>query len=285
MIEEIQFSANSLEWTALSAGTGQPVLLAHGFPETPATFDRTIEHLAARGFRAVAPYMRGYHPRTVKGIERFHANALAEDLLAIADELSPSAPAILIGHDWGAFATYRAAAMRPERWSKIITLGIPHPAMIRPSLRLAWGLRHFVVFQLEGWALKRLRADDFAEIDAIYRRWAPAWKFGPEETAPVKEIFRHPGTLEGALSYYWHFARQTRDEAKRARELDRSPIPVPAVIVVGRDDAALRPEAVREAPKIFPRGAAIEWIDGAGHFLHREQPRAWLAALDRALQL
>jgi pimeloyl-ACP methyl ester carboxylesterase len=284
VIEQLRLAANGLEFATLAAGpasSAQVALCAHGFPETATTFDRTLEYLAARNIRAFAPNMRGYSPSSVEGVARFHVNNLAEDLLALADVVSPKEPIILIGHDWGAFAVYRAAAMRPDRVRHLVTIGIPHPSMIRPSLRLAWGLRHFVVFQARSYAISMLRKNDFAGIDHIYRRWSPTWNVPAEETAPVKETFRAQGSLQGALSYYWHFALQTQEEARRARELDRSVIQAPATFVFGGDDAALSPKHIRERADIFPRGSELVWIEGAGHFAHREKPDAWLKVLDR----
>lgn len=281
-MSSFRISANGLEFECLSSGTGPLVLCAHGFPENAKTFDRTLDHLASLGFRAVAPHMRGYHPTSVRA-PRYHGNDLGEDLLAIADVLSPSEPVTLIGHDWGAVAVYRASAMRPDRVRHLITVGFPHPAMVRPSFGLAWALRHFIVFQLESFAAKKMREKDFAYVDHLYGRWSPSWKAPAEETAPVKETFRAPGSVEAALAYYQHFARPTRDEARRAKELDREPIRAPSTIVLGRADPALSPKSVRERPDKFPKGTELVWIDGAGHFVHRENPDAWLAVLTRVL--
>src|SRR5262249_3785291 len=131
---------------------------------------------------------------------------------------------------------------------------------------------------------KKMRADDFAYVDHLYGRWSPSWKFAPEETAPVKETFRAPGSVEAALAYYQHLVRQTRDEGKRANELDREPIRARSTIVIGRADPALSPKTVRERPDKFPKGTELVWIEGAGHFPHRENPDAWLSVLTRVLK-
>ena len=282
-IETIDLQANGLTFRALACGAGPLALCAHGFPETAATFDRTLEALADLGLRAVAPHMRGYWPSSVAGVERFHANLLAEDLLAMGDALSPDAPFVLIGHDWGAIATYRAAAMAPERLRHVVTVGIPHPLTMKASIGLAWDLRHFALFQLTKRAAAKMRANDFAGVDELYRRWSPAWQVDPSETAPVKEAFRHDGCLEAALSYYRHFVKQTKDEARYARELDARPVRVPTTIVLGLADGAITPKRVRERPEIFVGGVETVWIEGAGHFLHRERPDQWLAVLRRVL--
>jgi pimeloyl-ACP methyl ester carboxylesterase len=282
-LERVEVEANGLRFVALACGSGPLALCAHGFPETAETWDRTLRHLAGMGYRAVAPHLRGYWPSQVEGIRSFDTVDLADDLCALAERLSPGEPVALVTHDWGAFAAYLAAAMRPALFSRVVTVGIPPVPIVRRTLGMAWGLRHFIAFQLRKPTVRRFRADGFAYVDHIYRRWSPTWRFGPEETAPVKEAFRHPGCLEAALSYYWHFARPTAEGGRRAAELSRAPIPAPVTMVLGKDDGALRPSALLERPELFPGGLEPVWLEGAGHFAHRERPDEFLAVLSRVL--
>ncbi|HYV45327.1 MAG TPA: alpha/beta hydrolase [Myxococcaceae bacterium] len=284
-LETLELEANGVRFSALACGKGPLALCAHGFPETAETFDRTLRHLAGMGYRAVAPHMRGYWPTAVQGTPSFQVVDLADDLCALAERLSSGGPAALVTHDWGAFAAYFAAAMRPALFRHVVTLGIPPVPMVRRTPGVAWGLRHFIAFQLRGPTVRRFRADDFAYVDHIYRRWSPTWRFGPEETAKVKEAFRHEGCLEHALSYYWHFARPPSAEgARRQKELAQVPVPVPVTVVLGKDDAAVTSRDLRQRPELFPGGLEVAWIDGAGHFIHREQPEAFFAVLDRVLK-
>src|SRR5687768_10783627 len=95
----------------LRANAGAPrglVIVAHGFPDHPPTFAPVIAGLAARGLDVVAPWMRGYVPSTTAG--PFDVDQLGADLLAVARALSAGRPAYLVGHDWGAIATYAALA-------------------------------------------------------------------------------------------------------------------------------------------------------------------------------
>jgi pimeloyl-ACP methyl ester carboxylesterase len=52
--------ANGLSFAYLSEGSGPLVLLLHGFPDTAHSWDRVMPAVAKAGFRAVAPFMRGY---------------------------------------------------------------------------------------------------------------------------------------------------------------------------------------------------------------------------------
>jgi pimeloyl-ACP methyl ester carboxylesterase len=283
-LETLEVTANGVRFSALACGRGPLALCAHGFPETAETFDRTLPHLAGLGYRAVAPHMRGYWPTAIlEGPRSFHTVDLGHDLVALADALSPGQPVTLVGHDWGAEAVYRAAALRPDRFRALVTVGIPPIPAVRRTLRIAWALRHFVAFQLRDRTVRKFRADGFAFVDALYRRWAPTWSFGPEETAPVKEAFRQPGCLEAALAYYWHFMRPVDpSHGPRAVELMRVPLPMPLTVVLGTHDIGLTPGSIRPRPRRYPRMEVV-WIEGAGHFAHREKPEEFLAVLTRVL--
>lgn len=282
--ERIEIEANGLRFPALALGSGPLALCAHGFPETATTFDQTLLHLAKAGYRAVAPWMRGYWPGPIAGVSTFHVNAVGADLVAIAGQLSPGTPCVLIGHDWGADAAYRAAALRPEQFSRLITIGIPHLSMIRIRPAIIWGLRHFATFQWKSRTLKKFRARDGAFVDEICQRWSPTWRFGPEETAAVKEAFAHEGCLEGAVAYYWDFVRPTSENRRLAARLDRTPIQVPTTMVLGTADAALRPHHLRERPDMFPKGVRVGWVPDVGHFVHREDFPSFARELDTALR-
>jgi pimeloyl-ACP methyl ester carboxylesterase len=63
------------------------VVCAHGFPNVPSTFDDLMSRLAASGYRAVAPWLRGYDPSPLVG--PYHLDRMADDLIELADALCP----------------------------------------------------------------------------------------------------------------------------------------------------------------------------------------------------
>ena len=140
--------ANGLKFAYLEEGTGPLVLMLHGFPDTAHTWDDLRSRIAAKGYRAVSPFMRGYHPTEIPDRDA-DQETLARDALALIDALGAS-EAIVIGHDWGASAAYGAAALGPERVKKLFVLAIPHPATLKPTLKKLWGVRHFAVYKLPG---------------------------------------------------------------------------------------------------------------------------------------
>lgn len=245
-------------------GEGPLLVLQHGFPDTPHTWDAIRPVLVARGYRVVAPFLRGYFPSTVPSDGRYDAETLARDVLAVLDHYSPDAPALLVAHDFGASAAYGAAALAPERLRKLFTVAIPHPAVIKPSLGLMWKVRHFMTLRMPG-AAKRLRANDFAGVETLVRRWSPKWDLDPEELQAVKECFGPEGSAEAACAFYGQITARLPD-------CHRKKIEVPTVAFAGESDGALDDIGFYDrARSRFTGEYEVVRMPG-GHFLHREDP-------------
>ena len=266
-------TANGLRFAYLEEGAGPLVLLIHGFPDTPHTWDEVRPALASGGFRAVSPYTRGYFPTAVPADGRYDDVTLGRDVLAWIDALGER-QAIVVGHDWGASAAYLAAALEPDRVRFLVTVAIPHPTSLRPSPRLLWGTRHMLLFQRRN-AEANVRADDFAHVDELVRRWSPAWNVPAAETARVKEVFGHPESLTAALGYY-------RAISLRPPLAMRKPIAVPSAVFSGTDDGILRPQDYERARRWYAAPHEIVHMPG-GHFLHREHPAHFISELLRVL--
>ena len=88
----------------------------------------------AAGYHAVAPFLRGYAPTAVPADGRYQVGALVRDANALHEVLGGGDDAVLIGHDWGALATYGAVAHQPARWRRAVTAAVPPTASIGMSL-------------------------------------------------------------------------------------------------------------------------------------------------------
>jgi pimeloyl-ACP methyl ester carboxylesterase len=266
--------ANGLRFAYLEQGAGPLVLLAHGFPDTAFTWDRALPALAQAGYRAVAPFMRGYAPTEIPADGAYDTDTLGKDLVALILALGADA-AIVVGHDWGASAAYAAAAMAPERVRLLVTIAIPHPSAIKPTPGLLWRVRHFATLRRKG-AAERIRRGELALIDELWHRWSPAWKdIPPSETEAVKAAFREPGCLEAAVAYY-------RAASLRLPSSLRLPISVPAVSFAGEHDI-ISPRLYEKARRCFTASYEVVQMPG-GHFMHREHTDHFLRELVRVVR-
>jgi pimeloyl-ACP methyl ester carboxylesterase len=264
----VQFvEANGCRFGYLAWGEGPPVLLLHGFPDTARTWDEIGPALAEAGFRALAPFLRGYAPTAIPR-EDTGTRTLGEDVVGLVDAFGGRAH--VIGHDWGAEAAYAAAALGPERIARMVTVAIPHRAAVRMTPSLVWALRHVMTLSIPG-AAKRFARGDYAGIEELYRRWSPTWQWTDADLEPVKNSFAAEGCLDAALGYY-------RAGKVITPDFMRAPVTVPALSIAGADDPGVRPEVFESARAQFSGGYEVVAIPG-GHFCHRESPRAFLDAV------
>src|SRR5215510_13261842 len=104
---------------------GAPVILLHGFPDDPRTWDQVVAHLSRAGYRTLAPYLRGYGPTRFLGEDTLRSGqqaALGHDLLALMDGLGIPR-AVLVGYDWGGRAACVVSALWPQRARALVSIG------------------------------------------------------------------------------------------------------------------------------------------------------------------
>lgn len=264
--------ANGINLAYFEVGEGPLVLCLHGFPDSPHTWDKLSPVIAALGYKVVMPYMRGYGMSDKPAAGSYHASDLADDVLSLIDVLGYN-DAIVVGHDWGALAAYFAANTDPSRISKLITVAIPHPASLKPSLKGLWRSRHFIGFQFKTSARRYMSDDNFAGVDKIYKRWSPNWKAPATELENAKAALAAEGAIDGSLGYYWCFREDgffTRNN--EIGRIAQSQTTVPTLCIVGEADGALDLSIMPDTPACFVADYRYEVLPSAGHFLHRESP-------------
>ncbi|MEL6348022.1 MAG: alpha/beta hydrolase [Myxococcota bacterium] len=258
--------ANGLDIAFFEAGEGPLLILQHGFPDTPHTWDDVTPALVDAGFRVVRPFGRGIHPSEKPPDDAFSAKDLAGDLVALIDALDAET-ATIVGHDWGALAAWGAGYMAPERIDKLITVAIPHPGTLRLPLSRAWSFRHFIANRLP-WAERRFRANDFGEIRKMYERWSPGFSWPESEFEAAKNAYAWPGCLDAAMGYYrrlggWPFAGD---------------LTVETLVIGGETDGVATVEDFKRSRRRISAPCTIEILPG-GHFLHREHPEPFLSTV------
>jgi pimeloyl-ACP methyl ester carboxylesterase len=269
-IEWREAAAGGQTFRFVDSGEGPLVLLLHGFPDLPTGWDSIRARLNAAGFRTVAPYLRGYHPATLND-RGFDSNEQADDVALLLDALG-EATAVVVGHDWGAEATYGSASKHPQRVTKMVALGIPHPTTLKPSPSAAWAGRHFLYFKLP-WAQATAPLFGLRMVERLYRRWAPSWRGQARDgsVAAAVDAFRDQRVLRGALSYY--------KALRPGHPLHQRKISVPALIVGGAGEPPVLQRGYEATPARFTARCDVLILDGAGHWPHRENEDAFVQAL------
>ena len=277
-ISEGRITAGDLEFAYLEAGSGPLALCLHGFPDTPWSWRHLLPALADAGFHAVAPWMRGYAPTDVPADGRYQTGALALDACNLHEALGGGSDAVLIGHDWGALATYPAAAWQPDRWRRVVTMAVPPASaltagMLTPAqLKRSW---YIWFFQMAGLPEMLIPADDFALVAQLWADWSPGFD-GDEDVARVRAALAGADNQTAALGYYRAmFDPSGHDPAlAEAQAAAQAPLPQPTLYLHGSDDGCMGAEMVTDAvlTGLPAEGSRYEVLDGAGHFLQVEQP-------------
>lgn len=273
-MREGTIAANGLQFSYLEQGDGPLVLLLHGYPDSARTWSHLMPVLADAGYRAVAPFTRGYPPTEIPGEGQYSDSAtLATDARALIEALGDG-PAHVVGHDWGAATTFYLTAGYPDAVRRAVTLAIPHPLTILRLLTSPEQIHHafhWWFFQLPGLPEAAIRGNDFAFIDYLWRLWSPALD-DPEHVAGIKRMLAEPGAVESTLAYYRSLFDPSKQDPALAhvREAIARPIRVPMLSVIGSAD--LRSEAGESQSELFEGEFRFETVEGCGHFLHRERP-------------
>ncbi|HEX5852895.1 MAG TPA: alpha/beta hydrolase [Solirubrobacteraceae bacterium] len=248
------------------AGEGPDIVLLHGFPDTPYSWEGIEPALVGAGWRVTVAWLRGYHPDTIVPGRDYKPETLGRDALGLLDAIGVQR-AVLFGHDWGALLTYVAAGLEPSRVRAILTSGIPHPSVLQRTPQAMWSVRHFVGLKLP-WAAWVCRRNDFAYLNHLYRRWSPGWS-GPEREETLrraKEALSSPETLNGAIDYYRDLPLNGAPALERVGA-------VPGLII-GGDHAIGEQKLYERTAAMLPAPSRALIVAGAGHWPHRENTAA-----------
>jgi pimeloyl-ACP methyl ester carboxylesterase len=305
---------NGVRLRAAIEGEGPLVVMVHGFPESWYSWRHQMGPLAAAGFTACAIDVRGYggsdkpHP-----VEAYDMESLTGDVAGVIAALSPTAPAVVIGHDWGAPIAWNTALLHPDRVRAVAGLSVPYvPPGPAPFIDMAHeiftrrGLFFYqVYFQDEGVAEAEWEADVRGGLrrfyyvisgDAADGTWPLDKKHGETLMHRLPDPQPFPAWLSPAdLDYYVaefsqsgfrgplnRYRNHRRDHAFLTARQDHV-LRQPALFVGGDRDLVLK---MFPGVDLFPlmqasipdlRGAHL--LPGIGHWTQQEAPDAVTAHL------
>jgi pimeloyl-ACP methyl ester carboxylesterase len=297
-------TANGIRIHYAEQGTGPLVLLCHGFPEGWYSWRDQLAALAAAGYRAVAPDMRGYG-RTEAPAEVLSYTVLdiVGDMIGLVSVLGEN-QAVIVGHDWGANIAWHAALFRPDVFPAVAALSVPFrqrgPAPPLDLLRKAGQLTHYWFhFQEPGVAEAEFERDPRAALRRVLysisgdappetrrltlqpgKGWLantldpghlPAWLTDADLDHMAAEFSR--SGFRGGLNWYRNIDRNWELTAPWAGASIRQP----ALFIAGSADPIIEfgsgALALQALAATVPGLRRKVLIDGAGHFIQQERPQ------------
>ena len=269
-----------ISYLSTGAEDAPVVVCLHGFPDIPRTWAPVTERLCSAGYRVVRPWLPGYAPSSLEG--PFDIPTLARTILSFVDELSPSEPVRIVGHDWGSVITQCALAQRPERFRAAAMLAVPHVLAFETNVerypRQLQRSAYMAFFQLPIVSDRVVRLRNYRFIERLWRAWSPGFDPGADYFEELKLCLR--ASMPAPLKYYRAMA-----SLKAVREIramfSAGPIVVPTMYLHGERDGCIGPEIAEDQEEHFSALFEVVRLADAGHFLHLERPAEVNAAILR----
>lgn len=266
-VRRVFVTARGVRFHVTEAGPadGRPVLVLHGWPEHHYAYRHLLADPPA-GLRIIAPDLPGYG-WSGPPPHRWAKDEVAADLLALLDALGLDR-VLLVGHDWGAWISFRLALPTPERFDGLLALNMAHPWNTpRTMLPHAW---RFLLYQpaIAAFGMYLHQHTQFLErlvfANGIHHRE----EFGPEVIGTYVERFRDPVCARAATDTYRTFWLRELPRASSGKS-PRGTIPIR--MIFGTDDAAIH-YGLAAAETADADDYTVELVADSGHFVAEERP-------------
>jgi pimeloyl-ACP methyl ester carboxylesterase len=270
----------SIAYTDDGPNTAPPVLLLHGWPDDPHTWDHLRAQLLAEGKRVIVPALRGCGGTVFRHADTPRSgqmSALVTDILDLASKLNLPQFSV-VGHDWGGRIAYNLALVAPERVQRCVAMsfgwtgGNFNQPLGIDQARNFW--YHWYLATERG--AQALRDDRRGFTRFIWQTWSPGWQFDDATFERTAAAFDNPDWAEVVIHYYRHRwglapsdpAYQAMDDALTARSI----IAVPTLVLHGDGDTCNPADTSAGKEAFFSGPYQRVVVPRSGHFPQREQP-------------
>ncbi len=251
-----------LNFSVTEQGSGDPVLMLHGFPDSARLWRHQIPALVEAGYRVIAPDLRGFGASAKPAeVEAYALQTIMGDVVGLLDELGLERVR-LVSHDWGAAVGWALAAFCPERVERHVACSVGHlSALWHAGLaqrRLAW---YMLLFMRQGLAEEILTRDDWQWFRDLFGHHS-------EMETWIADLSR-PGALTAGLNWY----RANVDVDTWTREgwvLPR--IQVPTLGIWSTGDTFLTEVQMITSGDYVDAEWTYHRMEGASHWLMLDRP-------------
>jgi len=261
-IEHKYATINGINMHYAEAGSGELVILLHGFPDCWYTWRHQIKALSAK-YHVVAPDMRGYNE--TDNVGPFDTETLRQDVIQLINHLG-NKKAHIIGHDWGGAIAWMLAISHPEIVQTLAICNIPHPANFLKGLRTfrqlkrSWYIFFFQIPFLPEMFLARNNYQNLAQ--GMYGK-------KPNTEKDIKFYIRswEKHGLSGGINWYRAMARKRFKGSK----LGSMEVVARTTLIWGEKDFALGKELTFGTDQYVPN-LSVSYLPNLGHFVQQEDP-------------
>ena len=286
-----QIDAGVLNVGYVEAGPpgGRPVILLHGWPYDIHTYGDVAPLLAAKGYRVIVPYLRGYGTTrflSSETVRNGQPSALAVDAIALMDALKIDA-AVLGGCDWGARTAGIMAVLWPERCKGLVSVSgyligsqeagkVPLP----PKAELQWWYQFYFATERGRAGYEKYRRE-FSKL--IWQLASPKWNFDDATFDRSATAFDNPDHVAIVIdNYRWRLglaAGESKFDDLEQRLAQGPVITVPTITMEGDANGAPHLDPSAYAKRFTGRYAHRLITGGVGHNLPQEAPQAFADAV------
>ena len=288
-LKQIDAGVLNVGYAEAGPAGGRPVILLHGWPYDINTYVDVAPLLVAKGYRVIAPYLRGY------GSTRFLSSdtprngqpaALAVDAIALMDALKID-KAILGGCDWGARTANIIAALWPERCKALVSVSgyligsqAANQMPLPPSAELQWWYQFYFATERGRAGYEKYRRE-FSKL--IWQLASPKWQFSDATFDRSAASFDNPDHVAIVIhNYRWRLglaAGEPKFDELEKRLASGPVITVPTITMEGDANGAFHPDPGAYAKKFSGKYAHRLITGGVGHNLPQEAPQAFSDAV------
>ncbi|MNG72509.1 Fluoroacetate dehalogenase [compost metagenome] len=288
-IHHINAGVLNVGYVDIGPREGEAIILLHGWPYDINSYAGVAPQLAAKGYRVIVPYLRGY------GSTRFisastprngQPSAMAEDTVALMNALGIK-QAVFAGFDWGARTADIVAALWPERVKSLVSVSgyligsqeigkKPLP----PQAELQWWYQFYFATERgrEGYAKN---THDFAKL--IWQQASPGWKFSDATFEQSAKALDNPDHVAITVSNYrWRLGLEKGEHRYDAYEKKLAALPVistPTITIEGDDNGAPHPAPEAYRAKFSGKYEHRTFTGNIGHNPPEEAPNDFVKAV------
>ena len=268
---------------------GPAVILLHGWPYDIYSFVDVAPLLAAKGYRVIVPYVRGYGTTSFLSDATMRSgqpSAVAVDLIALMDALKIE-KATFAGFDWGGRTANIVAALWPERCKAMVSvsgylIGSPEAGKmpLPPKAELQWWYQFYFATERGRAGYDKYR-HDFSKL--IWQLASPKWNFDDATFDRSAKAFDNPDHVAIVVhNYRWRLGLaegETKYDELEKRLAQSPVIGVPTITMEGDANGAPHPEPAAYAKMFSGKYSHRTITGGIGHNLPQEAPQAFAEAV------